>query len=138
MTEEKDLTPFQRQYKDAERKYKIMQTGGSLQGVYVTAEAGTGSRYAVVVTRMPNPGAEHEGGRHLISLLQPWQANMVFSLYDGEEIDPSYVVEKLLGDRRHGGDAAGVVITVNTAAKLFMNCERAERRSLDKLMGVGE
>jgi hypothetical protein len=141
MTEQAQLTPFQQQYKDAELKYKVTEIGGSAKGVYVSAEAGTGSRYAVVVSPMPHPGGDREGGQHLISLLQPWQGNMVFTAYPGEEIDPSYVMEKLVPRERsvatvHGGDAAGIVITVNTAARLFINCLTKERRALDELMGV--
>lgn len=136
-----ELTPAQRQYKEAEKKFKVTDVGGSAQGVYVTAEAGTGSRYAAVVTRLPYPGPDREGGQHLISLLQPWQTNMVFTLHEDEQVHPDYLLEKLIPRDRtlatiHGGDAAGVVLTVNTAARLFMVAVGKERRALDELMGM--
>ena len=142
MTEQTALTPFQQQYQKALREYKTTAIGGNHHGTYMEAEAGAGSRYSVVIAPLPYPGGRKEGGQHLISLLQPWQANMVFTIDEGE-IHADYVLEKLIPRDRtlatvHGGDAAAIVITVNTAARLFLNAVKADRRATDKLMGVDQ
>lgn len=132
-------SPFQIQARDAQQKFRITAQGGSSDGVYVNAEAGTGSRYAVVITPVPHPGAGKEGGQHLISLLQPWQTNMVFTV-DGGEIHPDYVLEKLLPrgksmDQVHGGDAQAVVLAVNAAAGMMAKAIIAKWAALDEVMG---
>lgn len=113
----------QSQFDQAVAEYVVVQQGGNPNSVYVEAEAGTGSRYAVVISKLPFAGAMREGGQHLISVLQPIQSNMAFSVFPGEEIHLDYVHEKLIARNRpsgmSGGDLAGIWKTVNHACGLF-------------------
>lgn len=125
MSDSEYFSPFQIAARDAEQKFTVVATGVMDSAAYLTAEAGTGSRYAVVISRIPHAALSREGGQHLISVLQPWQTNMVFTLFPGDEIHPDYVLEKLLprGKRAedlHGGDAQALVMAVNKAAELFV------------------
>jgi hypothetical protein len=112
----------QAQVEAARDKYKITQQGANLNTIYVNAECGTGSRYAVTVTSLPYIAALQEGGTHLITVLQPWQTSVVFQLMPGERISEDYIITKLLPRNRdaskvHGGDLFGLVETVNRAAE---------------------
>lgn len=99
-------------------------TNGSAttEAVYVNAEAGTGSRYSVVVSKMPPLGAEKEGAGWLVSVLQPWQTCYPVSFLDPLHLD--YVLEKFCrpgADARliHGGDARAMQATINMALGKF-------------------
>lgn len=105
-------------WEEATHKFKVTNVGASMTAVYVNAEAGTGSRYTVVVSKLPLVAQQNEGGALLISLLQPRQASMVFTAYPGEVIHGDYVVEKLCKELQYGGDRAGVVLAVNEALKI--------------------
>lgn len=115
-------TPVETQQQQAHRlateKFILVGSSASADSLIVQTEAGTGSKYVVVVTKLPE--YHGQGGSHLISLLQPWQKNMAYELMDGEEIHPSYLAEKLLRDGKsvnevHGGDFAAMCLTVNWA-----------------------
>lgn len=112
-----------REYRAAQDAFRVMDNGASRSAVYASAEAKTGSRYAVVISELPLAARQAEGGTHLITLLQPWQACMVFSPMPGEKIHVDYVAEKLCPRDRprnmvHGGDVAGAHLTVNYALDL--------------------
>jgi hypothetical protein len=101
----------------ATENFAVMATASTQTAAYVAAEARTGSRYAVVISQLPPMAAGAEGGAYLISLIQPWQASMVFTVFPDEQIHGDYIVEKMCKDRKHGGDLAAVVMAVNTAIK---------------------
>lgn len=124
------FSPYQIAARDAAQKFRLTGSDWSMESVYAAAEAGTGSRYAVVITRLPESAHGKEGGTHLISLLQPWQANMVFTV-DGYEIHEDYLLEKLTPRDRvarglHGGDAQAVVLLVAKAVQLAVSSGVAE------------
>lgn len=114
LPEESQKTLFQK----AVDNFEVIQHDHTLQSVWLEAEADTGSRYVAMLTQMPPTGRLREGGQHLISLLQPWQANMVYTVFPNEEIHLPYISEKLCGDHDHPGDIAAVQLAVNTAIKL--------------------
>lgn len=113
----------QAQFDQAMAEYRVVLQGANPSSAYVEAEAGTGSRYAVVISKLPYPAVAREGGDHLVSVLQPIQSNMVFSTFPGEEIHLDYLVEKLIARNRpngmSGGDIAGIWKTVNQAIDVF-------------------
>lgn len=63
---------------------------------YVEAEADTGTRYVVTVSRLPE-GAR-EGGTHLVTVLWPWTDAHAMQYGDGY-LAPTYVAEHLTGER---------------------------------------
>jgi hypothetical protein len=78
---------------------------------YGTASAGTGSRYAALVTRVHGDIASYEGGPVIVTVLAPWQDAWAVAL-DGW-LDQSYVAEHLTAGRAragrlHGGDLAAL------------------------------
>lgn len=82
---------------------------------YGTAAAGTGSRYAALVTRVHHDVATREGGEAIVTVLSPWQDAHALSL--GGWLDESYVAEHLTaGCLRAGnlnaGDLAALTILV--------------------------
>lgn len=89
------------------------------QSRQVEAEAGTGSRYVVVVTRLGAGGAR-EGGPMLVSVVWPWQDCKVMQA-DGW-LDQSYVAEHLTDGRAserrlHGGDLWALTQTIRIALR---------------------
>ena len=110
------------QIQKAREAYKVTHQGANMGSVYMSAECGTGSRYAVVISNLPYIGAVNEGGTHLISVIQPWQTSTIFQLMPGEVISEHYIMTKLLPRNRdvskvHGGDLFGLTETVNRAAQ---------------------
>lgn len=62
--------------------------------VYVNAEAGTGFRYALLVS--PIPAGVHEGGgTHIVSVIAPWRTCYPFVLDYPDDRHEDYVGEKL-------------------------------------------
>lgn len=111
------------QYAEAESNWYIVASAGNQKGVIVEAAARTGSKYVVEIHELPLVAQETYGGKHLVSILQPWQTNMVFTVY-GDEIHANYLIEKLLPrdkalENVHGGDVAGMVLTVNEAVRMM-------------------
>jgi hypothetical protein len=107
---------------DAAREKWVATNGSATPGaVHVNAEAGTGSRYSVLVTAMP-PTGYREGAGWLVSVMQPWQTCYPVSYLEGLHFD--YAVEKFMRpgqdrDRLHGGDAMAMVMTINFALTHF-------------------
>lgn len=84
---------------------------------YVEAEAGTGSRYVVVVTRL-GMAQMVEGGPLLITVLWPWQD--AWTMAEEGYLDQSYVLEHLTvgrgrDGRLHGGDLQALTMTIRHA-----------------------
>lgn len=78
---------------------------------YGTASAGTGSRYAVLATRVHGDIASYEGGPVVLTVLSPWQDSHAVAL-DGW-LSQSYVAEHLTdgkgpAGKLHGGDLAAL------------------------------
>lgn len=89
--------------------------GRWLQSVHVVAEAGTGSRYSVVVTPLDKDSRDREGGPVVVTVLSPWTDAKVMQA-DGV-VAASYVAEHLTAgrwrdDRLHAGDLAALTLTV--------------------------
>jgi hypothetical protein len=85
---------------------------------HVVAEAGTGSRYSVIVTVLGDTSVLHEGGRYLVSVLAPWQNCWTWS---GGDMDMVYVGEHLKDPTTkimHGGDLAALTHAVNRTLSL--------------------
>ena len=96
---------------------------GTSTTTYIDAEARTGSRYAVVVTDLPEPAARREGGQLLVSVLQPWQSCYPISVFPGEDLHPTYVMEHWLPPRKapyHPGDVAALVATINAGIQMHL------------------
>lgn len=128
-----ELSPFEQQWQRAEAQFTVTNSGGSGSAVYLNAEAGTGSRYGIVISKLPMVAAAREGGLHLITVLQPWQTNMVFTV-DAGEIHPDYLMEKLLPKDRprnqfHGGDVAALWLAVNKAREMFLQAYGMEEEA---------
>ena len=111
---------WQKQVDDATVAFKVTDSVVSPMRdvVYVNAEADTGSRYAVVVTRLPWAAAMREGGSLMVTVLQPWQT--VYVVGDAGPYHADYIAEKFLRpgskvDTVHGGDLAAIIKTVNYA-----------------------
>lgn len=123
MGEEAQKAARQSQFDQATAEFRVVSQGANPHAFYAEAEAGTGSRYAVVISKLPFAGAAREGGQHLISVLQPIQSNMAFTVFPGEEIHLDYLVEKLIARNRpsgmSGGDLAGIYLTVNHVARMY-------------------
>lgn len=80
---------------------------------YGTASAGTGSRYAALVTRVHADVGMREGGPSIATVLAPWQD--AYPVAVGGWLDESYVAEKLTAGRGregrlHGGDLAALTM----------------------------
>lgn len=111
---------------DAETHWRAITeswVGFPRQAFYVNAEADTGSRYAVAVTRLPGDAWEYEGGRLLVSVLSPWRT--CYPVSECGDLHPDYVAEKFLKpgqplDKTHGGDLQALVMTINYALRRVM------------------
>lgn len=78
---------------------------------YGTASAATGSRYAVLVTRVHGDVGSREGNVAIVTVLSPWRSAYPFAA-DGF-LHHSYVEEKLLNGRTcHGGDVAAITTLI--------------------------
>jgi hypothetical protein len=115
-------------YRQFQLQFVVLGEAGTAESVYVTAENGCGSAFRCMVSKVPAVAYGDAGGQHLISLLQPWQKNMVFTV-DGGEIHTDYLAEKLLRDGRsmrdvHPGDVAGMVDIVNYAVTKYAELTR--------------
>lgn len=116
MTAVDDLDAHQR--RSAIENYRTIADVEDLDIRYVEAQAKTGSRYAVVATRLPRAAAEREGGRVLVTVLQPWQDSWVFQ--GGDYVTERYVAEHLTDGRYwsgnlHSGDLAALTMAVAQA-----------------------
>lgn len=125
---------FRSAYHRASLQFRITRYSASEETCYVSSEAGTGSRYAVTVTKLPDDAASREGGRFLISVLAPWQTCYPIAVLD--EMHESYILEKLLRPGKdlgdvHGGDAAAIVLTVNEAIRSWKDMTGAMRLMAD-------
>lgn len=106
---------------EAMQKFRLVHDSGpDLLRRYVSAEAGTGSRYAVVATRLPDPGPLMEGGPMVVTVLSPWQD--AWAMADSGELHSSYVAEHLTAgryrdQRLHGGDLAALTLTIAHALR---------------------
>lgn len=88
-------------------------TGMSREIHHVIAEAGTSSRYSVVVTPLGHGGRHEGGGSALVSVLSPWRSAYPFQFED--DVHWTYVTEKLAKRNPHGGDIAALTLTVARA-----------------------
>lgn len=82
---------------------------------YVAATAGTGDRFAVVVTLMPEEFAQYEGGSALVSLLAPYRG--CYPMSQGGYLDWTYVREKFLPLHVNAGTLVGVTLTIAHALR---------------------
>lgn len=99
----------------------LVTTGNEI--THVVAEAGTGSRYEVVVTTMPDDSEDGIGT--LIAVLAPWRAVTVTVPVD---VHLAFVMEKLCDLRRnvqHMGDITALTMTINHAVRVHygIQCE---------------
>lgn len=110
----------------AEEKFRLigdvsngwMAERGKPMSRWVEAEADTGSRYAVMVTWLPEEVRRREGGQVLVSVVWPWQDCKV--MQDDGYLDQSYVAEHLTAGRAaekrlHGGDLKALTMTIQHA-----------------------
>lgn len=116
---------FQEDAEAAERHFEVISSVVSETGeaAVVEAQADTGSRYQVVVVRLPALAGEVLGGRWLISVIQPWQNTWTVS-HRPTELAVPYLVEHLGNphrayDRHHGGDVRAVQLAVGVAARML-------------------
>lgn len=84
---------------------------------YVEAEAKTGSRYAVIVSRLPGFSSVREGGPFLVTVLQPWQDAWPAN---GPGLVEPYVLERLGGGEavRSIRDLTALTLTINKALEV--------------------
>jgi hypothetical protein len=102
----------------AEANFRVLQKDQHLSSpvVYVEASAKTGSRYAVVVTYLPEGAARTEGAPWVVSVLSPWHA--AYPMFAGGHLDPSYVAEKLSGgQQRNPGDIMALTLAIRYALR---------------------
>lgn len=82
--------------------------------VHVTAEAGTGSRYSVVVTPLAGGSIYEGGGEVLVSVLSPWRT--CYPMQRDGDVHWRYIEEKFLPRSEcHGGDLAALTRTIARA-----------------------
>jgi hypothetical protein len=109
---------WQTHVRDARSNWRVTvdaRSGIAGEVRYVEAEADTGSRYAVTVTRLPHAARRREGGPVLVTVTAPWQD--AWALQQSGDLHASYVAEHLSGDRwrngsLNGGDLAALTLTV--------------------------
>ena len=103
-------------FKDAKGKWRA-KSERSNEVTYAEAEAGTGSRYAVVVSTLGPEAQATLGGSKLVSVMYPWKA--VYPVASGADgLHETYIYEKFGRDGRipeFGGDAAALILTVRYA-----------------------
>jgi hypothetical protein len=94
-----------------------------LTGVrYVSAEAHTGYRYALVVTRLPLAGERGEGGPLLVTVTSPWID--AWALQPSGYLSERYVAEHLCDAPRSHSDADVHAITLLVRHALDRHGER--------------
>lgn len=83
---------------------------------FVEAEAGTGSRYTVVSTPLPQVAAMClGGGSHLITVVYPWSVS--YMLQRGGDLHWDYLMEKFVSPARevrktYAGDLMALAMTI--------------------------
>jgi hypothetical protein len=99
-------------YLNAAKEWHVTETNMGPGAVGITAAAGTGWRYDVVVSYLTKPIA---GGQYIVSVLSPWQAT--YPLGDPYGVRAEDVVDKLvpLGSSAPPADVAAVTATINYA-----------------------
>lgn len=83
---------------------------------YVTAEAGTGYKYALTVTPLPLAGQQGEGGPMLVTILRPWVD--AWALQSSGYLTEGYVAEHLCGSPTRqvsDGDLRAITLLVRHA-----------------------
>ncbi|QGJ96485.1 hypothetical protein SEA_BEATUSCOMEDENTI_46 [Arthrobacter phage BeatusComedenti] len=109
---------FQQDFKKAEEVWGVYSGDSTTESVWVEAEAQTGSKYVVMISKVPELMSRSVGATHLVSIIQPWQVCYpIGGLY---ELTPDYVMEKFRNPSRdprnvHGGDLAALTKTINYA-----------------------
>lgn len=104
--------------RNAKQKYREVFHCSYDHVAHVVAQAGTGSRYSVIVSTLSETSRIHEGGRFLVTVLAPWQNCWTWTT---GEMDMAYVTEHLGNPNRevhHGGDIVALTMTINRALYL--------------------
>ena len=114
---------FQKDYDKALANYVTVGCSRFEGGVSVAAEADTGSKYVVVVTKLDEETANYlGGGTKLVSVIYPW--NKVYPLVSSADgLHDVYLAEKFVPHDRqrmlHGGDAGALFKTIRNAIRLL-------------------
>lgn len=86
---------------------------------YVEANARTGSRYVVVISRLAPDVVASIGANKVISVLQPVQAAYAVSADGPDDLCDGYLIEKFCRGLEHGGDQAALCLTIRAALRLM-------------------
>lgn len=115
---------WQKDWAEAVERFQV--TAEAVEGdvVIVDGDPGNGTRVRVAAVWL-RPNLEGSlGGNVLVSVLRPWQAAYPVLCVTGSPLSMVYVSEKfsgaVTGGGRHGGDMAGVFMTINHALRLIV------------------
>lgn len=109
---------FRRDVANAASRFRGVGLASADNVRYGEAEAGTGSRYAVAATWLPEDAARREGGSILVTVTAPWKAVMV--VHEHMYLEASYAAEKLCAGRdvTHGGDLTALILLIGGVANV--------------------
>jgi hypothetical protein len=102
---------------DAKAKFKMVNWWQNADVIVGQAQAGTGSRYLAVATRLPGDSRTVFGGPMLVLVFSPWQAACPMEDADRGYLHANYLGEKLTGRRwldgtLNGGDWCALTLLV--------------------------
>jgi hypothetical protein len=110
---------FRADYEAADQAWYTTSGDSTPNTVWVQGEARTGSKYEVLISKLPEIPSS---GKYLVSVMQPWQT--CYPIADLWELAPEYVLERFKNPVRersevHGGDVAGVTRAINYAISKY-------------------
>jgi hypothetical protein len=123
---------FRADYEKALNAWYVYSGDSTTECVWVEAEARTGSKYVVQISKVPGIPSDNGNGTHLVSVVQPWQT--CWPITGLEQLHESYVLERFRNPARgmadvHGGDLAAITQTINYAILKYSEwCEDEIRK----------